>query len=89
MKRQRKKHLKFILKYLKTQKCIVSLLILVSLANIGMQLINPQISRCFLDEATKGNIGKNLTIVALMFIVVAFIAQVFNVLVSYIGQKVA
>lgn len=89
MKPQRKNHSKFILKYIKTQKFMVSLLILVSLVNIGMQLINPQISRYFLDEAIKGNIGKNLTIAALMFIVVAFITQIFSVLVSYIGQKVA
>lgn len=89
MKIQRKNHLKFIIKYLKTQKFMVSLLILISLANIGMQLINPQISRYFLDEATKGKVGKNLTIAALMFILVAFFAQIFSVLVSYIGQKVA
>lgn len=89
MKTQRNNHSKFILKYLKTQKFMVSLLILVSLANIGMQLINPQISRYFLDEATKGKAGKNLTIAALMFILVAFFAQVFSVLVNYIGQKVA
>ena len=89
MKIQRKNHLKFIIKYLKTQKFMVSLLILISLANIGMQLINPQISRYFLDEATKWKVGKNLTIAALMFILVAFFAQIFSVLVSYIGQKVA
>jgi ABC-type multidrug transport system fused ATPase/permease subunit len=89
MKTQRKKHVEFIVKYLKTQKLTVSLLMLVSLANIGMQLINPQISRYFLDEATKGKVGKNLTIAALMFILVAFLAQVFSVLVNYVGQKVA
>ncbi|WP_257788866.1 ABC transporter transmembrane domain-containing protein [Clostridium argentinense] len=61
----------------------------VSLANIEIQLINPQISRYFIDEATKGNVGKNLTLAALMFIVVAFIAQIFSILVSYTGQKVA
>lgn len=89
MKTERKKHWDFILKYLKTQKITVFLLILVSLINIGMQLINPQISRYFLDEATKGNVGNNLTIAALAFILVAFLGQVFNVLINYIGQKVA
>lgn len=89
MKIQGKKHWKFIFKYLKTQKIMVFLLILVSLANIGMQLVNPQISRYFLDEATKGKVGKNLTIVALLFILVAFFAQIFSLLTNYIGQKVA
>lgn len=89
MKTQRKKHWEFIFKYLKTQKRTVSLLMLISLVNIGMQLINPQISRYFLDEATKGNVGKNLTIAALVFILVAFLAQVFSVLANYLGQKVA
>ncbi len=89
MKIQRRNHFKFIFKYLKTQKFMVSLLILVSLANIGMQLINPQISRYFLDEATKGKVDKYLTIAALMFIFVAFFAQIFSVLVNFIGQKIA
>lgn len=89
MKSQGEKNLKFIFRFLKTQKFMVFILILISLANIGMQLINPQISRYFLDEATKGNVGKNLIFAALIFILVAFFAQVFNVLVNYIGQKVA
>jgi len=54
-----------------------------------MQLINPQISRYFLDEATKGKVDKYLTIAALMFIFVAFFAQIFSVLVNFIGQKIA
>lgn len=89
MKIKKENHLKFILKYLKSQKYMVSLLMLVSLVNIGMQLISPQISRYFIDEATKGNTGENLIIAAIMFILIAFLAQIFGVLVSYIGQKVA
>lgn len=89
MKPQRKEHLKFFMKYLRTQKLTVILLLVLSLANIGMQLINPQISRYFIDEATKGNVGKNLTMAALMFILIAFLAQVLGLLGNYVGQKVA
>lgn len=89
MKMQSRNHMKIFLKYLKTQKFTIFILILLSLVNIGMQLLNPQISRYFLDEATKGKVGKNLIIVATMFILVAFLAQIFSVLASYVGQKVA
>lgn len=89
MNSQIKEHGKFLWKYLKTQKLALLILLLVSAANIGMQLINPQISRYFIDEATKGNVGKNLTFAALLFILVAFIAQLLSILVNYVGQKVA
>lgn len=89
MKSQRESHLKFILKYLKPQKRLAGMLVLFSMVNIGMQLITPQISKYFIDEAAKGNIGSNLTIAALLFLGAAFLAQCFNVLVNYIGQKVA
>ncbi|WP_207705526.1 ABC transporter ATP-binding protein [Hathewaya massiliensis] len=79
----------FLLKYLKIQKTTVVMLMLVSILKIVMNLINPQITRYFIDEAAKGSVGKNLIYAALMFILIAVLAQIFSVLVNYLGEKVA
>ncbi|WP_125000620.1 ABC transporter ATP-binding protein [Clostridium tagluense] len=76
-------------KYLRTQKLNVILLALVLVGNIGVQLINPQISCYFIDEAKKGAAVKDLTMVALMFIGIAFAQQLFNIASTYLGQNVA
>ena len=86
---KKKSYIKFFYKYLKEQKIIVIVMFIMSLLNICMQIINPQISRYFIDEATNGNMGKNLIYAASMFLVIAFFTQVFSVLTVYIGEKVA
>ncbi|WP_020062000.1 ABC transporter ATP-binding protein [Bacillus sp. 123MFChir2] len=85
----RKRNITFFWKYVKKQKLAVSLLLLISAVNIGLLLINPQISRYFIDEATKGNGGKNLIVATLLFILCAFLAQLLSLVIVYIGEKVA
>ena len=89
MEDKKKSYIKFFYKYLKEQKIMVIAMFIMSLLNICMQIINPQISRYFIDEATNGNMGKNLIYAASMFLVIAFFTQVFSVLTVYIGEKVA
>lgn len=89
MKSQLKGYNNLLFKYLRTQKLNVILLALVLGGNIGMQLINPQISRYFIDEAKNGAAVKSLTMAALMFIAIAFIQQLFNIASTYLGQNVA
>lgn len=55
--------------------------------NIGLQLINPQILRSFIDAARAGSETRLLTGMALTFIGVAFGQQLINVLVVYITEN--
>ncbi|WP_040327898.1 ABC transporter ATP-binding protein [Clostridium ihumii] len=89
MEGKKKSYIKFFYKYLKEQKIMLIAMFIMSLINIFMQIINPQISRYFIDEATNGNVGKNLIYAASMFLVIAFFTQVFSVLTVYIGEKEA
>lgn len=89
MKQHSKGYIRFLLKYLKTQRLRVLLLALVLAAIVGLQLINPQISRYFIDEASKGSTTKNLILAAILFIGVAFVQQLFNIASTYLGQNVA
>ena len=49
-----------LLKYLRQQKGIVALASVLILTNIGLQLVNPQIMRYFIDEAVAGSPLRNL-----------------------------
>lgn len=89
MKLRLKEYTNLLSKYLKTQKISVILLALVLAAGIGLQLINPQITRYFIDEATKGTALRNLTIAALMYIGVAVVQQLFNLITTYLGENIA
>lgn len=89
MKKQSKGYIRFLLKYLKTQRPRVLLLAVVLAAIVGLQLINPQISRYFIDEASKGSTTKNLILAAILFIGVAFVQQLFNIASTYLGENVA
>lgn len=89
MKSQEMKNMKFLMQYLRTQKTSVLLLSLSLVVGIGLQLINPQITRYFIDEATKGATVNNLIIAALMFIAVAFVGQLVKLVSIYLGENVA
>lgn len=89
MKLKLREYTNLLVKYFKTQKLRVFLLAVVLAGGIGLQLISPQITRYFIDAATKGALAKNLTIAALMYIGVAFVQQLFNVVSTYLGENVA
>ena len=64
---------------------LASLLIL---TNIGLQLVNPQIMRYFIDEAVAGNPLRNLMVAAGIFVAVALVQQVIGVLATYTSGQV-
>lgn len=88
MKLPIKEYLQLLGKYLKGQKRNVVFLVIIILLNVGLQLVNPQIIRYFIDEVQKGNGGKNLIIAACLFIGLAFVKQGFNIIATYISQTV-
>ena len=77
-----------LLKYLRQQKGIVALASALILTNIGLQLVNPQIMRYFIDEAVAGSpIGRLITAAGL-FVAVALVQQVIGVLATYTSGQV-
>ncbi|MBW4642407.1 MAG: ABC transporter ATP-binding protein/permease [Goleter apudmare HA4340-LM2] len=75
--------------YLQPQKGRVFKFAIALLVNIGLQLVNPQILRYFIDTDVAGDSGQNLLIAALLFIVVALITQAMTIAATYYGENVA
>ena len=57
-------------------------------SNIGLQLVNPQILRYFIDEALAGSPVGQLIRAAVLFTVIALVQQTVNVLATYASGKV-
>ncbi|MYB49390.1 MAG: ABC transporter ATP-binding protein [Dehalococcoidia bacterium] len=77
-----------LLKYLRQQKGLVALSSLFILTNIGLQLVNPQIMRYFIDEAVAGSPLGRLVTAAGVFIAVALVQQFVGVLATYTSGQV-
>ncbi|MYD52149.1 MAG: ABC transporter ATP-binding protein [Dehalococcoidia bacterium] len=77
-----------LLKYIRQQKGLVALSSVLILANIGLQLVNPQIMRYFIDEAVAGSPLGRLVAAAGVFIAVALVQQVIGVLATYTSGQV-
>ncbi len=75
-------------KYLSPQKFRVLLLAVLLLSSIGLQLVNPQIMRVFIDTATGGGEQDALVAMAIMFIFFAISQQIVAVGAVYIGEGV-
>ncbi len=58
-------------------------------SGIGLQVVNPQIMRYFVDAATSGGEVRLLALAALAFIGLAIVQQVIGVGASYVGENVA
>lgn len=75
--------------YLKAQKGRVLLLALLLLTHIGLQLLNPQILRYFIDTAVAGGALVTLINAALLFFGVAILNQGLSIANTYLGEHVA
>ena len=75
-------------KYLRRQKALVALASALILTNIGLQLVNPQIMRYFIDEAVAGSPLSRLMVAAGLFVAVALVQQVIGVLATYTSGQV-
>ncbi len=77
-----------LLVYLRPQWRRVLLLGALILGNIGLQLVNPQIVRRFIDAAQTGSTGGPLLYAALAFIAVALVQQGAGIAATYVGENV-
>jgi ATP-binding cassette subfamily B protein len=76
-------------KYLGPQWLSVLLLVLLILSHIGLQLVNPQLVRAFIDKAGTGGALEELTVTALLFLGVAVASHAVSLWVACLGQSVA
>jgi len=82
------RHRNLLLGYLRPQWPRVALLAALLLSGIGLELLNPQILRSFIDTAAQGGAIEQLTRAALLFIGVALIQQLVTVVATYMSQSV-
>jgi ABC-type multidrug transport system fused ATPase/permease subunit len=76
-------------KHIRAQKGHFILLSVLLLSRIGLQVVNPQIMRYFIDAAMLGETTQKLANAALIFIAIALIQQVVGVGAAYVGENVA
>ncbi len=75
--------------YLKPQWRRSLLMVVLLLTGVGLQLLNPQIIRYFIDTYVSGGQATSLTYAALLFISIAVVNQILSILATYISQNVA
>ncbi|MBW4643481.1 MAG: ABC transporter ATP-binding protein/permease [Goleter apudmare HA4340-LM2] len=75
--------------YLKPQKSRVVKFAIALFASIGLQILNPQILRYFIDTAISGGDTQTLFLAAFLFIGVALITQVMTITATFYGESVA
>ena len=82
-------HWDLLSKYIQPQKTRFILLTVLLLSSIGMQLINPQIMRYFIDTTQTTKETQTLVLAAIAFIIIALIQSVVGVSATYVGENVA
>src|SRR5512145_931950 len=75
--------------HIRPQKGRFALLAVLMLGNIGLQIVNPQIMRTFIDSALAGGALRGLVLTGLAFLGIALLQQLVTVSVTYLGQNVA
>ena len=76
-------------RYLRPQRPRVALLAVLLLVTIGLELLNPQIVRYFLDTATAGGALETLLLAAGVFMAGALLTGALSVGATYLGENVA
>lgn len=84
-----KRYWDLLVDHLRVQKGRFALLAVLLLGSIGLQVVNPQLMRYFIDAATSGKQEAHLALVALAFIGLALFQQITAVSASYVGENVA
>jgi ATP-binding cassette, subfamily B, bacterial len=88
MRVQLKRYWSLLVKYLKPQWISVALLAVLLLGGIGLQLINPQVIRYFIDTTQAGGPSQKLLFAALLFIGIALIQRTIAFCSTYVAENV-
>ena len=84
-----KRYWDLLAKHIVPQRGRFSLLTVLLLSSIGLQIVNPQIMRYFIDAATSGQSTRTLAVAAIAFIGIALFQQAVAVGATYVGENVA
>jgi ABC-type multidrug transport system fused ATPase/permease subunit len=76
-------------RYIEPQKARFWLLAGLLVSSIGLQIVNPQVMRFFIDAAVGGEAAMRLSWAAVLFIVLALLQQGLAVSGRYVGENVA
>lgn len=74
--------------YLRHQRAQTTVLTVVLFTGIGLQVLNPQIIRTFIDRAVAGDDTDNLIPIALLFMAIAVLYQVLNVVATWMAENI-
>jgi ATP-binding cassette subfamily B protein len=88
MKIPLKQYWNLLVSYLRPQWPTVTTLAVLILGGTGLQVVNPQIMRRFIDIARAGTTTDTLSRIAALFIGIALVQQAISVLSVYLGEKV-
>jgi ATP-binding cassette, subfamily B, bacterial len=83
-----RRHRRLLITYLRPLRWRMLGLTLLILATIGLQLVNPQIVRLFIDTAVAGGAISCLLWLALAFLALALLGQVLSVVATYTGEDI-
>jgi ATP-binding cassette, subfamily B, bacterial len=78
---------RLLIAYLMPQRWRVLALAALLLGTIGLQLINPQILRFFIDTARTGGAAQTLTLAALAFFGIALLTQAASIAATYLSEQ--
>jgi ATP-binding cassette subfamily B protein len=73
---------------LRPQRRPIAALALLLLASIGLQLLNPQVMRRFVDSAMRGAPDRDLALAAGVFLLIALIQQAASVGATYLSERI-
>ena len=73
--------------YLRHQRARTLVLTVLLFTGIGLQVLNPQIIRTFIDRATSGDGDETLVPLAVTFMIVAVLYQVLNVTATWLAEN--
>jgi ABC-type multidrug transport system fused ATPase/permease subunit len=82
-------HRRLLTTYVAPQRARVALLAVLLLAGIGLQLLNPQVMRFFIDTAEAGGPTRALLLAALVYLVAGLLGRGMTFATSYVGLNVA
>ena len=83
-----RQYVDLLVRYLRPQAGMVAAVGALLFTGIGLQLVNPQIVRYFIDEALAGSPVSRLVAAAALFTVIAVVQQIVNVLAAYASGRV-
>ena len=83
-----RQYVDLLVRYLRPQAGMVAAVGALLFTGIGLQLVNPQIVRYFIDEALAGSPVSRLVAAAALFTVIAVVQQIVNVLTAYASGRV-